>query len=219
MKRKDRWYYAGMNLTKTGFITGLTAETALLNNTLFMIATGGGTPAGATTAAQKLIEQGAEALISFGLAGGLNPQLQPGTLIIPACVNNAPCDETLIAWLGGATCQNLYAGSSIAVTREQKSALFASTNADAIDLESGAVATAATAAQIPFAALRAIADPATRTLPPAALIALNAGGEIALVPILASLARNPLQLPALIALATDAARARKALVQKIAALT
>jgi hypothetical protein len=66
--------------------------------------------------------------------------------------------------------------------------------------------------------LRAIADPATRTLPPAALIALNSTGEIALRPILASLAGNPLQLPALIALATDVAKARKALVQKIATL-
>jgi adenosylhomocysteine nucleosidase len=208
-----------MNLAKIAFITGLTAEAALLKNTPFMIATGGGTPQGAAAAAQKLIGQGAEALISFGLAGGLNPLLQPGTLVIPAHINNTPCDAALNLWLGGATSQNLYAGSNIAVTREQKSALFASTNADAIDLESGAVATAATAAQIPFAALRAIADPATRTLPPAALIALNTGGEIALGPILASLARNPLQLPALIALATDAARARKALVQKVAALT
>jgi adenosylhomocysteine nucleosidase len=207
-----------MNLAKIGFITGLTAEAALLKDTPFLVAAGGGTPAGATTAAQKLIDQGAEALISFGLAGGLNPQLKPGTLIIPANINNAPCDETLIAWLGGATCQNLYAGTSIAVTHEQKSALFASTGADAIDLESGAVAIAAQAAQIPFACLRAIADPATRTLPPAALIALNSTGEIALRPILASLAGNPLQLPALIALATDVAKARKALVQKIATL-
>jgi adenosylhomocysteine nucleosidase len=208
-----------MNLAKIGFITGLTAEAALLKNTLFLVAAGGGTPAGATTAALKLIDQGAETLISFGLAGGLNPHLKSGTLIIPACVNNAPCDEILIAWLGGATCQNLYAGTNIAVTREQKSALFASTGADAIDLESGAVAIAAQAAQIPFACLRAIADPATRTLPPAALIALNNTGEISIRPILASLAGNPLQLPALIALATDAAKARKALVTKLAALT
>jgi adenosylhomocysteine nucleosidase len=208
-----------MNLNKIGFITGLTAELALLKNTPFMIAAGGGTPAGATTAAQKLIAQGAEALISFGLAGGLNPLLKPGTLVIPAYINNAPCDAALNLWLGGANSKNLYAGTTIAVTRDQKSALFASTGADAIDLESGAVATAAQAAQIPFAALRAIADPATRTLPPAALIALNATGEIALAPILASLAGNPLQLPALIALATDAARARKALVTKLAAIT
>jgi adenosylhomocysteine nucleosidase len=208
-----------MNPQKVGFITGLTAELGLLKNTQFMAAAGGGTPQGAATAAQNLIAQGAEALISFGLAGGLNPALKPGTIIIPAQINNTPCDAALNLWLGGATCQNLYAGTTIAVTREQKATLFATTNADAIDLESGAVVTAAQAAQIPFACLRAIADPATRTLPPAALIALNFNGEIALGPILASLARNPLQLPALIALATDAAKARKALITKLAALT
>lgn len=204
-----------MNPQKIGFITGLSAEAALLKNTPFMVSVGGGTPAGAASAAQNLILQGAQALVSFGLAGGLNPKLKPGTIIIPAYINDAVCDATLTALLGGATSNKLYASSEIAFTTAQKSALFASTGADAIDLESGAVAAAAEAANIPFACLRAIADPATRTLPPAALIALNASGKISLLSVLMSLARNPAQLASLIALGVDAAKARKALVTKL----
>jgi adenosylhomocysteine nucleosidase len=208
-----------MDRSNIGFVVGLAAEAALLKNTGFMVGVGGGTPLGAARAAADLIANGAGALISFGLAGGLNPELPAGTIIIPAMVNEYICDPGLVAWLGGVTHRKIFAGDEIVITIEQKSTLFTQTQADAIDLESGAVAAEAAQAKIPFAVLRAIADPATRTLPPAALIALNAGGEIRIGPILASLARNPRQLPALLALARDAAKARKALVQKIATLT
>ncbi len=208
-----------MDRSNIGFVVGLAAEAALLKNTGFMVGVGGGTPLGAARAAADLIANGAGALISFGLAGGLNPELPAGTIIIPATVNDHICDPGLVDWLGGVTHRKIFAGDEIAVTVAQKFALFATTKADAIDLESGAMATVAAQAKTPFAVLRAIADPAARTLPPAALIALNSTGEIALGPILASLARNPRQLPALLALARDAAKARKALVQKIATLT
>lgn len=204
-----------MDHPKTGFVVGLTAEAALLKNTGFMVGVGGGTPAGAARAAEDLIANGAAALISFGLAGGLNPELAAGTIIVPARVNDYSCNSDLLAWLGGCTHQKAYAGDEIAVTTEQKSTLFVNTQADAIDLESGAVAAVAAQANIPFAVLRAIADPATQALPPAALIALNAGGQIKVLPILLSLLQNPLQVPVLIALAGDAAKARKALLRKL----
>ena len=64
---------------------------------------------------------------------------------------------------------------------------------------------------LPFAALRAICDPATRDLPPAALIALNAAGAISLPDIARSIARQPSQIIGLLMLARDAAAARSAL--------
>ncbi|HQT64582.1 MAG: hypothetical protein B7Z75_05590 [Acidocella sp. 20-57-95] len=208
--------------TQTGFVTGLTAEAALLKNTRFMVEAGGGTPAGAALAAQRLIARGATALVSFGLAGGLNQNFSPGTLLIPARVSdgtdNFDCDAELLAWLGGANIEALYAGTAIAVTAAQKAQLFNATQADAIDLESGAVARIAREAGRPFAVLRAVADPASRTLPPAALIALNQGGEIQLAAIFASVLRQPTQIPALLALASDAAKARKNLLRKIKTL-
>ena len=73
-------------------------------------------------------------------------------------------------------------------------------------------------ADIPFAVLRAIADPAERALPPAALIGLNAAGRPALGRVLLSLASQPGQLPALLQVARDTRRALAALRRAGAAL-
>jgi adenosylhomocysteine nucleosidase len=211
-----------MNPRKIAFVTGLTAEAALLRGTPFMSAAGGGTPEGAAAAAQTLLDQGAKTLISFGLAGGLDPGLPPGAIIIPrAVLDDAQlyeCAPHLTAWLGGPTAETMLGGAAIAVTTADKSALFTGTNAAAIDLESGALARIAARQKIPFAVLRAVCDPAGRDLPPAALVALNSAGGIAILRILASLLRHPSQLPGLLGLARDAAAARSALSEKLRAL-
>jgi adenosylhomocysteine nucleosidase len=208
-----------MDPSKIAFITGLTAEAALLRGTPFPCAAGGGTPDGAAVAAQTLVDNGAKSLISFGLAGGLDPALLPGALIIPGAIiegdQRHDCAPHFTAWLGGPNAATMLAGAEIAVTAADKSALFARTNAAAIDLESGAVARIATANGVPFAVLRAICDPASQDLPPAALAALNTKGSIGLLRVLASLLRHPVQLPALFALARDAKAARAALAQRV----
>ena len=52
----------------------------------YPVRAGGGTPAGAAAAARALIEEGATALVSFGLAGGLDPELRPGRVLIPSII-------------------------------------------------------------------------------------------------------------------------------------
>lgn len=198
-----------------GAITGLTAEAALLTATPLRVAIGGGTPAGAVRAAQSLLDQGATTLISFGLAGGLNPTYPPGTLLIPHAIiagsTRYPCDPDLCRALGGTTGDLLLGHEVIAATRAEKSSLFVATGAAAIDLESGAVAALAHANGVKFAALRAIADPAWRALPTLALNALDASGKIRLGFVLRSLLRHPGHLPGLIQLGADANRARQTL--------
>jgi adenosylhomocysteine nucleosidase len=202
-----------------GFVTGLTAEARLATAAGFMAAAGGGTPAGAARAAETLLAQGAQALISFGLAGGLAPSLAPGAILIPPSVidgeNVFMCDAALAEILGGATQNPMLAGQDIIALAAEKSRLFQVTKADAIDLESGAVARVALANNIPFAVLRAVADPADRNLPPAALNALNAAGKINFFAILASILANPGQIPALIQVGRDAAQARTALLKQL----
>lgn len=208
-----------MEIEKIGFVTGLTAEMALLKGAPFLRGAGGGTPEGAADMALRLIEDGADGLVSFGLAGGLNPALLPGALLVPSRVaegdNTYECDPAMSAWLGGATMGVLLGGKTIAVTAAEKSALFAASGADAVDLESGAVARIALAHGLPFAVLRAVADPAGRTLPPAALIALNQAGQIGFSRVLASVLRNPRQILPLLSLARDAAAARRALAGRV----
>jgi adenosylhomocysteine nucleosidase len=208
--------------TKIGFVVGLSAEAKLLRRSSFAVGIGGGLPAGATLAAEKLVADGVSALISFGLAGGLNPGLPPGTILVPETVIDEgeffACDPALIEWLGGANARSIMSAHEVAATAANKIARFGCSGAEAIDLESGAVARVAEAKNIPFAVLRAIADPATRNLPPAALIALNGAGEIGLLAVLASVFKNPAQIPALIALAQDAGKARIALIKKLQTL-
>ena len=199
-------------------VTGLAAE-ARIALPLGRVIAGGGTPWGAEQAAEKLVAEGSTALISFGLAGGLDPEFRPGAVIVPIAVveagrirpTNAALSERLGGWFGGMLC----AGSEIAATAADKAALAKASLCGAIDLESGAVARVAERHGIPFAVLRAICDPAERDLPPAALAALDAKGAIAFARVAASILGNPLQLPGLIALARDAARARRALVRRV----
>jgi adenosylhomocysteine nucleosidase len=199
-----------------GFVVGLAAE-ARIARRLGLVAIGGGMPDGAQVAAETLIAKGVRGLVSFGLAGGLDPVLRPGDIIIPDSVRVGDT-EFATADLVGPTSGVLLAGSAIAATRAAKKILFATTGAAAIDLESGAVARVAQRHNLPFAVLRAICDPAERDLPPAALAALDASGAIGIWRVLASIARAPGQLPDLIALARDAARARRALLRAVYAL-
>jgi adenosylhomocysteine nucleosidase len=200
---------------RLGVVVGLAAE-ARLARPLGTVATGGGTAEGALDAAMRLAASGGvDALVSFGLAGGLDPALRPGTALIPAEIRDGAAtftaDPALVARFGGPTPGLYLAGTTVAATRADKSALHQATGAVAIDLETGAVIRAAIANHLPWAVLRAVCDPAGRDLPPAALIALDRRGTIALARIALSVLRRPAQLPALLALARDAATARRTL--------
>jgi adenosylhomocysteine nucleosidase len=202
--------------SRIGIVVGMTAEARLLRGSGHGVAIGGGTPAGARRMAQQLVADGAVALISFGLAGGLDPALAAGTLLAPRAVlaqgRQFDCDPNLRAALPGESIPCLLAGDAVVALAADKRRLWQETAAGAIDLESGAVAEVATAAGIPFAVLRTICDPAARDLPGAAVDGLDEKGRIAPMKMAAILARNPGQIPGLIALGRDAARARRALV-------
>jgi adenosylhomocysteine nucleosidase len=204
------------------FIVGLKAEAALIAPLEHAVFIGGGGAIGAATATAAAIAAGARALVSFGLAGGLDPALRPGHLIVPHEIighgSRYAADPDLSRALGGFTAGALLGAAQIAASADEKARLFTATGAAAVDLESGAVAEAAAGAALPFAALRAVCDPARRDLPPAALVALDQAGAIGLGRVLRSLAREPSQLGALLAVGRDAARARHALAARVADL-
>jgi len=114
--------------------------------------------------------------------------------------------------MGGA----LYSGGAVVATAAEKQALFTRTGAVAVDLESAAVAAAAARHALPFAVLRAICDPASRSLPQAALVALDpTNGTVDIRAVLRETLQHPADIAALVLLGTDAARARRALSRRV----
>ena len=202
-----------------GVVVGLAAEARIARRIGWQVAIGGGTATGAEAAANALVEQGCIGLISFGLAGGLDPALRPGALVVPSAVlagdNRYTADADLSHILGGATPHLMLGADVIVASAEEKRRIWLRTGAAAVDLESGAVARAAAARAIPFAALRAVCDAADSSLPPAALITLDARGGVRVWRVLASVLARPLQVPALLALAADAAAAKRSLLTRV----
>jgi adenosylhomocysteine nucleosidase len=200
-------------------VVGMTAEDRIARRLGWPVAIGGGTADGARSAANALVQQGCTALISFGLAGGLDPLLRPGALVVPTTVIAGDlryaADVDLSRMLGGPTPHVILAADTIVASVADKNRLWEQTGAAAVDLESGAVARVAAEYGIPFAVLRAICDPAERALPPAALAALDTRGAIAIWRVLAAIIARPTQLPALFTLAADAATARRSLIARV----
>jgi len=106
--------------------------------------------------------------------------------------------ERLKAALPSAHIGTIIGQDHIAATVAEKAALHAATGALAVDLETHVAARVAARHHLPFAAIRAISDTASESLPPAALVGMSPDGSMALGKVLASLARLPQQLPALI---------------------
>jgi hopanoid-associated phosphorylase len=199
-------------------VTGLLAEARVAAGPGVRTVAGGG---GAALAAllQAELARGVRAVMSFGIAGGLDEHLACGTWVVARAVVTPdarwPCDaawvRSLAARLPGAVTAAL-AGVDAPVTEPAgKRALQHATGAVAVDTESHVVAALAAAHGVPFAAFRVVADSARRMLPPAALVGLAADGRIRGTAVLASLARAPTQLPALWRTAIDAGAALRAL--------
>ena len=163
----------------------------------------------------------AAAVLSFGVAGGLDPALRPGDLRVADGVS-APGGQrypTDRGWTG-----RLAARLAVPIARfaaveapladiAGKAALRAATGAATVDMESHIAARAAVEAGVPFAALRAVTDPADRSLPHAATVGMRADGSVDLPAILTSLMKKPGQLPGLIRTGLDARRAFAALLR------
>jgi adenosylhomocysteine nucleosidase len=205
-------------------VTGLAVEAQIAQqNGLDAIATGG-TAERTKKAVARLVAEGATGLLSFGICGGLDPAFSPGTLVLPRMVRSEAGDghavdralhRALTAALGAVghalSTGDILGTDVIAGTRERKAALYRRSGAVAIDMESHLAAAAAAAAKISFAALRAIADPAARGLPPVALLALDDAGRPEVGAVLRSLLARPGQLPAVLSLALDTRHALRSL--------
>lgn len=162
-------------------------------------------------------------VISFGVAGGLDPSLKTGDVVVATEVMAGD-----VRWLTGLSLTEAQI-ASIALGRRRvvrgllagveevvaasacKAALHSETGAAAVDMESHIAAAYAAEAGIPFAALRVISDPAHRALPVVARKAIKPNGDLDLVRIMGSVVRNPRSLRALVSTGIDFNRALRSL--------
>lgn len=181
-------------------------------------------PARAYAAARGLIGEGAGAILSVGLAAGLDPGLAGGALVLGNEVvapdgGRYGCEPRLRAGLlerlhaaGLEVAVGAVAGVDRPLLRpEEKARLFAAAGAKAADMESHGVARAAAEVGVPFLVLRAVADPADLALPRLADEALRPDGSLRPVRALMGLGSRPWELGRLLALACASRRAFAAL--------
>lgn len=162
-------------------------------------------------------------VISFGVAGGLDPALKTGDVVVATEVLDGDT-----RWLAGLALNEQQITSAtlgrrrvvrgglagveqVIAARAGKAALWSETGAAAVDMESHIAAAYAAEKGLPFAALRVISDPANRALPALAMNAIKPNGDIDLRKVLRGIARNPTTLRALVSTGIDFNRALRSL--------
>ena len=167
-------------------------------------------------AAESAARRGYRGIISFGVAGGLASNLRPGDWVVASSVVDAQTSNvTDRAWsnkllnlIGRARHAPIVGVDDPIAEPAFKRELHRTTGAAAVDMESHVVAKLAAEHGLAFAAVRVIVDPAERTIPPAALVGMNADGRTNIPAILRELVARPAQLLHLAHIAYDAFVAR-----------
>lgn len=200
--------------SSVGVVTGLAAESRLISKHRGLpggvrVYCAGADSTRAAERAELLVAEGADALVSFGIAGALDPALASGDLVLAHSVR-APegqhyaVDATwqlAVAESLPRQTNTLHQGMILGsietlLTADQKAAAFGASGCLAVDMESHAVAAVAARYGLPFLALRAIADTADTPLPAFVTGAVKANGETAILRAMGALAVRPWQLPA-----------------------
>lgn len=162
-------------------------------------------------------------VISFGVAGGLDPTLKSGDVVVATEVlagdgrwlAGLALNDELVARLALGRRRVVRGGlagvEQMIGARAGKAALWSETGAAAVDMESHIAAAYAEESGLPFAALRVISDPACRALPAIAMTAIKPNGDIDLRKVLRGVARNPMSLRALVSTGIDFNRALRSL--------
>jgi len=187
----------------------------------------GGRPAALRDRLGGLPDRPLRAVISFGIAGGLDPDLAPGDVVIGTAVivgdgaagRRLPCDPAIVAahaerlaTRGRRVVTADVAGVETAIlTTAAKATLRARTGAAIVDMESHVAAAFAARRGLPFAILRVVCDPAERALPAFAAAALKPNGDPDISAVLAALMRREARVGELVRLARDSGEAFRGL--------
>lgn len=210
-----------------GVVCGLEQEAAIARRANRVdVVCAGSRPHLARDLARALVERGATALVSFGIAGALKPGLGVGAVVIGSQVRAKDgawtCDEALSERLSeripAAQIGAVWGAETIVPTAAGKRELFEASGCLIVDMESHCAAEIAAEAGLPFAVLRTVCDTSTMELPPVVFDAIDEDGRVAVARALASIARRPGQIAGLFGLAAGTGAAVRALRRHVRAL-
>lgn len=214
---------AGSHAHPVLVVTGMAAEARLAAGPGVTTVMAGGNPVRLRSLLRARIQPDCRAVISIGIAGGLDPSLEPGDVIVAtgvAAPDRRHAASSIVAHRLAARLSDHpkrvimadLAGVDSAVrTPGDKRALRSATGALAVDMESHVAAAFAAHHGLPFAAVRVVCDPAHRGLPDLVATALRPDGEVSINGVFRSLWQRPVQLFAMPRLARDAAEGFRAL--------
>lgn len=217
-------------MTTIGVITGLKFEADILRKgsrhkkiTEPTLASVAGRQDHAFEEAKAMVEAGARALISFGIAGGLSDDTPVGSLVLADKVycGKGSVFETEKAWRE--TLMEVLHPEIVPVvnpmvsldyaleTEADKRGAHDQTGAVGVDMESFGTARAAKEMGVPFLVIRSISDAAEDTLPACLVPAMGPGGVIMMGPIFTGIAKNPADLVHMIGFGMKTAKANRTL--------
>ena len=197
-------------------VTGMAKEMRLAGGPGLVAVASGGDPARLRRILAEQDEADCRAVLSFGIAGGLDPDLAAGDAIVATgIVANGARTAThaaLADWLaaslsaGGvrARLADIAGVDAPVLNASEKAAMLRETGAVAVDMESHIACDFAARRGLMFAALRIVCDPAARSLPPIVANALKPDGGVDHRVVLGNLLRRPTELAALSRLAGEA---------------
>jgi adenosylhomocysteine nucleosidase len=134
---------------------------------------------------QRAAEEGCRGIVSYGLAGGLCPDLRSGDIVVGSEIvgpdGNIATDDLWSAWLLSEIPTAVY-GPIVGIdspisARASRSELRLRSGALAVDMESHLIARLAAASGMRFVALRVVIDAADRNVPPTAIACVSSDGE------------------------------------------
>ena len=126
-----------------------------------ILITGIGRQNAETTLRKFLAKNLPKLVLTCGFAGGLNPELEIGDVVY--ITGYAALDQRLTD--ADARHASFFGASRIATTVAEKKQLHATTGADVVEMESGAILAVCRESRIPCAMVRAISDTAGEDLP------------------------------------------------------
>lgn len=195
--------------------------------------------AAAASAAQRLLQRGADMLVSCGCCAGLAADLHSGDVLLANRIDHVagqtlPCHgdhmaivhshlaahfgqlQPMLTHADNPAASRYVVGKLLTVSKpifdsKLKQQLAAQHEALAADMETFAVAQTASAASIPFLALRVVLDDCRQALPAAVTASCDAFGTLPVRALLQACWQRPALVPELVALARSRSRAASSL--------